>query len=96
MKRYGLQSSKVILTFGRLVSEERHKGFDQVIEIMPQLLKRFPTAKYLIAGDGDDRRRLKEKIKALGLLSCVIFTGYVPKNGKSRPLQFGRRLRYAK
>jgi glycosyltransferase involved in cell wall biosynthesis len=78
VERYGLLSSKVILTVGRLASAERYKGFDQVIELMPQIIKRFPTLKYLIVGDGDDRRRLEEKVKALGLSGHVIFAGYVP------------------
>src|SRR5262249_14683978 len=65
--RYGLASSKVILTVGRLATTERYKGFDQVIELMPQLSKRFPNIKYLIVGDGDDRHRLEEKVKALDL-----------------------------
>jgi phosphatidyl-myo-inositol dimannoside synthase len=50
-ERYGLQSNKVILTVGRLASDERYKGFDQVIELMPQLINRFPSLKYLIVGD---------------------------------------------
>ena len=77
IERYGLQSSKVILTVGRLAAQERYKGFDEVIEIMPQLVKRFPTLKYLIVGDGPDRPRLEAKVGALGLsdkwFSPVIF-----------------------
>jgi phosphatidyl-myo-inositol dimannoside synthase len=80
VERYGLQSNKVILTVGRLASDERYKGFDQVIELMPQLINRFPSLKYLIVGDGTDRRRLEEKVEALGLSDRVIFTGYVPES----------------
>ena len=80
--RYGLQSSKVILTVGRLASTERYKGFDQVIELMPQLVKRFPNVKYLVVGDGDDRCRLREKVEAMGLSSRVIFTGHIPESEK--------------
>ena len=65
------------MTVGRLASEERYKGFDQVIEAMPQLIKRFPDLKYLIVGDGQRSRRLEDKIEALGLSDHVIFTGYV-------------------
>jgi glycosyltransferase involved in cell wall biosynthesis len=77
VERYGLQSSKVILTMGRLAAAERSKGFDEVIELMPRLLRRFPTLKYLIIGDGDDRPRLEMKIKRLGLSEKVIFAGHV-------------------
>src|SRR5262249_14794523 len=67
VERYGLHSSKVILTVGRLASTERYKGFDQVIDLMPYLTKRLPNIKYLVVGDGDDRRRLEQKTEALGL-----------------------------
>lgn len=82
VKRYGLQSSRVILTVGRLVSEDRYKGFDQVIEILPQLLTRFPNLKYLIVGDGIDRPRLTAKVEELGVSAHVIFAGYVHENEK--------------
>jgi phosphatidylinositol alpha-1,6-mannosyltransferase len=82
VERYGLQSSKVILTVGRLAAQERYKGFDEVIEIMPQLVKRFPNLKYLIVGDGPDRRRLEEKVRALELSDVVVFAGYIPEQDK--------------
>jgi glycosyltransferase involved in cell wall biosynthesis len=81
-ERYGLQSSKVILTMGRLESQERYKGFDEVIDVMPPLLKRFPNLKYLIVGDGPDRSRLEAKATALGVSDNVIFTGYIPESEK--------------
>ena len=83
IERYGLKSSKVILTVGRLASEERHKGFDEVIEVMPQLIKRVPNLKYLIVGGGGDRQRLEAKVAKLGLSNRVIFTGYVPEDEKA-------------
>jgi glycosyltransferase involved in cell wall biosynthesis len=82
VERYGLQTSKVLLTVGRLASEERYKGFDQVIDILSQLTIKFPTLKYLIVGDGSDRRRLEEKIGTLGLSNHAIFTGHVDENEK--------------
>jgi glycosyltransferase involved in cell wall biosynthesis len=77
-----LQSSKVILTVGRLIGQERYKGFDEVIEIMPQLVKRFPNLKYLIVGDGPDRPRLEAKAVALGVSDNVVFSGYVAESEK--------------
>jgi glycosyltransferase involved in cell wall biosynthesis len=82
LKRYGLQSSRVILTVGRLESRERYKGIDQVIEVMPFLIKRFPNLKYLIVGDGSDRVRLEAKAASLGLAADVIFAGHVPESEK--------------
>jgi phosphatidyl-myo-inositol dimannoside synthase len=80
--RYGLESSKVIMTVGRLAAQERYKGFDEVIDIMPKLLERFPALKYLIVGDGPDRARLEAEVAALGLSKDVVFAGYVPESEK--------------
>jgi phosphatidylinositol alpha-1,6-mannosyltransferase len=80
--RYGLQSSKVLMTMGRLAAEERYKGFDEVINLMPKLLERFPTLKYLIVGDGPDRPRLEAKAAVLGLSESVVFAGYIPESEK--------------
>jgi phosphatidyl-myo-inositol dimannoside synthase len=67
---------------GRLASAERYKGFDQVIEIMPKLLERFPALKYLIVGDGDDRARLEAKAKDLGVSDEVLFAGHIAETEK--------------
>jgi phosphatidyl-myo-inositol dimannoside synthase len=80
--RYGLHASTVILTVGRMAAGERYKGFDEVIEVMPQLLRRFPELKYLVVGDGNDRQRLEAKAKVLGLSNDVIFAGHIPENEK--------------
>jgi phosphatidyl-myo-inositol dimannoside synthase len=81
--RYQLQKSKVILTLGRLVSAERCKGFDEVINVLPDLLLRFPTLKYLIVGTGPDLPRLKDKVAAKGVSEAVVFTGYIPESEKA-------------
>jgi glycosyltransferase involved in cell wall biosynthesis len=81
--RYGLQDNKLILTVGRISSQERYKGFDEVIDVMPELLRRFPTLKYMIVGEGDDRRRLEKKVSALGLSKEVMFTGRIPEQEKA-------------
>jgi glycosyltransferase involved in cell wall biosynthesis len=80
--RHGLQSKKVVLTVGRMAAGERYKGFDEVIDVMPRLLRRFPDLRYLIVGDGSDRVRLEAKVRALDLTNHVIFTGQVPEAEK--------------
>jgi phosphatidyl-myo-inositol dimannoside synthase len=67
VERYGVRDNKLILTVGQIASHVRYKGFDEVIEAMPELLRRFPSLKYMIVGDGDDRGRLEEKVTSLGL-----------------------------
>jgi glycosyltransferase involved in cell wall biosynthesis len=37
---------------GQIASHARYKGFDEVIDAMPELPRRFPNLKYTIVGDG--------------------------------------------
>jgi glycosyltransferase involved in cell wall biosynthesis len=81
--RYGLQDRKVILTLSRLCKGERYKGIDEVMEALPALARKVPNLVYVVAGDGNDRARLKQKAIALGMADRVIFTGYVPEEEKA-------------
>ena len=83
LARYGIRDRKVIMTLGRLAVPARNKGFDEVLEAMPRLLKKVPDLAYLIAGDGPDRARLEQKVAALGLQERVVFTGLVPEDEKA-------------
>lgn len=67
LDRYQLRGKTILMTLGRLASEERYKGFDEVLEAMPVLLQTLPGLCYLICGDGQDRPRLVAKAKSLGL-----------------------------
>ena len=67
MQRYGLDDHRILLTLGRLASEERYKGFDEIIECLPEIGKAIPNVTYIIVGDGPDRPRLVRKARALGL-----------------------------
>jgi glycosyltransferase involved in cell wall biosynthesis len=80
--RYGLRSSTVIMTLGRLAPQERYKGFDEILEIMPRLLAARPNLKYLIVGDGPDRARLAAKSQALGVVGNVVFAGRIEEREK--------------
>ena len=82
-QRYGLAGRRVLMTLGRLSADERYKGFDEVLESMPALLKLYPDLTYLIAGDGDDRDRLQRKAQSLGVADRVVFAGYVAEPEKA-------------
>jgi phosphatidyl-myo-inositol dimannoside synthase len=66
------------LIVGRMVREERYKGHDQLLELWPKLLLDMPSARLLVAGGGDDRDRLQDKARGLGLSESVCFLGKVP------------------
>jgi phosphatidylinositol alpha-1,6-mannosyltransferase len=73
--KYQLGNGPVLLTVGRLV---RKKGHDTILSCLPQVVKEFPTLRYLIVGDGPERSRLEHLTSTLGLTETVVFTGNVP------------------
>lgn len=79
VERYGLAGKRVLLTVGRLAGEDRSKGFDEVLEVLPQLPD---DVVYLIAGGGQDFTRLRDKAVSLGLARRVVFTGLFPESEK--------------
>ncbi len=66
------------LIVGRLSSEERYKGHDALIAAWPAVLASEPSARLVIAGDGDDRARLEARVTARGLAGAIRFAGRVP------------------
>ncbi len=82
-RRLGVERRPVILTFGRMFSMERYKGFDEVIDAMPRLITHVPELVYVAAGDGGDRARLEDKVRTLGLTDHVVFTGRVSEEEKA-------------
>ena len=77
LDRYQLRGKRVLLTLGRLVSAERAKGFDEVLNVLPDLAVEMKNIVYVIAGDGEYRSALEKKAKVLGVSDRTIFTGYV-------------------
>jgi phosphatidylinositol alpha-1,6-mannosyltransferase len=72
-----VNSEKILLAVGRLDKRERRKGLDEVILALPQLIPTCPEVLFVIAGDGDDRKRLEELARERGLSDRVIFKGVV-------------------
>jgi asparagine synthase (glutamine-hydrolysing) len=83
LDRHGLAGRPVLLTVGRMAAQERYKGFDEVLDLMPRLKAAVPGLAYVVVGDGNDRPRLERKAADLGIAGEVIFTGYVPEAEKA-------------
>ncbi len=83
MQKLNIQGRKVIMTLGRMSSDERYKGFDEVIDIMPRLRELEPEIVYIAAGDGDDRPRLEARARELGVADRVIFPGRISEAEKA-------------
>lgn len=71
--RYDVDS-KTIISAGRLTNQ---KGFDILIDVAKQVFHKHNDWKWVIAGEGEDRSRLEEKIKEYGLEEQVILLGNV-------------------
>ena len=66
-----------IVSVGRLYAR---KGLFTLIESMPQVVKRFKNAKFIISGKGqsDEMRKLITHAEKLGVKNNILFTGYYP------------------
>lgn len=65
------------LIVGRMSSEERYKGHDELLEAWATVTAAVPGALLVVAGSGDDEHRLRAKAAALGLDGAVRFEGRV-------------------
>jgi glycosyltransferase involved in cell wall biosynthesis len=65
------------LIVGRMSSDERYKGHDELIECWPRVRQRVGDARLIVAGGGDDLARLRERASTLGVGDAVVFTGPV-------------------
>jgi phosphatidylinositol alpha-1,6-mannosyltransferase len=66
-----------VLIVGRLDAAEQYKGHDQLLEAWPAIRAAVPAARLVVAGDGNDRPRLEQRARDLGVAASVIFTGFV-------------------
>ena len=77
LERYRIKkSNKILLFVGRI---EKYKHIQDVIEIMPIILKKHPNVKFIIVGeDYGFRKNLEEISKNIGVEEKVTFTGGIP------------------
>ena len=66
--------SKLIISAGRLTAQ---KGFDMLVDVADIVLKRNPDWKWIVCGEGEERKALEEKIKKCGLEQKLILQGNV-------------------
>lgn len=70
-----LHHKKILLSVGRLVPR---KGFDKVIEALPEVLKQIPNLVYIIIGNGPDRNRLEKLAEDLKVIGNLIIAEDIP------------------
>ena len=66
-------TEKLILCVGELLPNKNQK---MAIMAMPEVLKNYPNAKLLIAGNGPEREKLEELADSLGLHAHIEWLGY--------------------
>ncbi|MDD4877886.1 MAG: glycosyltransferase family 4 protein [Candidatus Nanoarchaeia archaeon] len=87
-KTYNLNGKLVISYVGRI---QKYKGLDQVISILPDILKKHKNVVFLAMGkDADDMERLKKLASDLKVSEHVIFTGSVTEEEKMQGLDISK------
>ena len=81
------QNDKIIVSAGRLVP---WKGFDVLIEIMPEILKIIPDAKLIIIGDGPERGNLENIARGVVGPKAQVLQDLAQTNGASRAIPQSR------
>ncbi len=82
-RKLGIENRTVLMTVGRMATQEQYKGFDEVLEALPVLAEKIPDVVYVICGEGPDRERLEAKAAMLGVLDRVRFAGFIPEAEKA-------------
>lgn len=80
MRRYKIEKDQPILfTLTRISDFEKYKGYDIIIDLLPQLIKIYPKLLYIISGKADskERDRLVRQIHRLNLENHVFLSGFV-------------------
>ena len=83
-KKLGLKNKFIIAHMGRLL---KYKGQEQVLKVLPHIIKKHPNTIYLIIGeDRGYKKELCELVKQLCLEKNVVFAGWVSEDDKLRAL----------
>ncbi len=75
-KKYNLSDKDfVFIHVGRIGKE---KSIDQIIKAFPEIIKKYPSAKLIIVGDGPAKNDLQKLTTSLNLNNNIFFLGYIP------------------
>ena len=81
------EKAQVLISVGGLVER---KGFHRILQILPDLIERYPNLIYLIVGgecpEGNIRARLEQQVVSLGLSPHVRFLGAMSSTDLNVPL----------
>jgi glycosyltransferase involved in cell wall biosynthesis len=66
-------NNRIVLYAGKI---NKYYCHETIIEAVPHVLKKFPDVKFVLIGDGDNVRSLKDLCRKLGIDGAVVFTGF--------------------
>ncbi len=72
-KKWNIPAQAVL--YGHIGRFTQQKNHDFLLDIFAEILKKQPDARLILAGGGPLEEKAKEKVKSLGISSCVIFAG---------------------
>jgi glycosyltransferase involved in cell wall biosynthesis len=75
-REFGLGPTDPVL--GIVAALRPEKNHELFLDVAARIVRKLPTARFLIVGDGPCRPQIKERAQRLGLSSHVIFTGSRP------------------
>lgn len=75
--RQQLKLTRVHFVVGMVARLEGYKGQGTLLDAAAQCLRRQPTFRFLLIGDGSERARYEAQARALGIENCVRFVGFV-------------------
>jgi glycosyltransferase involved in cell wall biosynthesis len=75
--RYNIELSDTDVIVGIAARLYPVKGIDTLIEAASEVVKKNPSVKFIIGGDGEDKKRLERKVAAMGLSGKVLFVGWL-------------------
>ncbi len=74
--RFGLsEHDRLVLFVGRLVPA---KGVEYLISAVPAISRRYPNARFILVGDGWQRKQLEDRARSTGESWRIIFAGFIP------------------
>ncbi len=65
------------LIVGRTAGKDRYKGHDELLEVWPDVRRRLPGARLVVAGSGSDLARLRAKAATFDVADAIYFTGQI-------------------
>jgi glycosyltransferase involved in cell wall biosynthesis len=76
-RRFGYGPDDIVLVHHGILHP--NKGNDRILRVMARARQEVPTLRYLLVGDGPERRPLEALTQELGLSDRVQFTGWLPR-----------------